>query len=106
MEHVAKFAVFDSPRLVQALQSVRTIAVPMRYGSIHRKATQRGMRGSDTMNSGAGVMIDSAPKCGEIIKHLEDALALADELEDGATGSLIERALDEARSRQFRLSAD
>jgi hypothetical protein len=28
------------------------------------------------------------------------------ELEDGATGYLIERALDEARSRQFRPAAD
>jgi len=35
-------------------------------------------------------------------KHLEDALALADEINDGATGFLIERALDEARSWQFR----
>jgi len=35
---------------------------------------------------------------------LEDALALADEIEDGETGFLIERALDEARSRQFRLT--
>ena len=42
-------------------------------------------------------MIDSAQKRGEIIKHLEHALALADEIEDGATGYLIERALDEAR---------
>jgi hypothetical protein len=33
-----------------------------------------------------------------------DALALADEIEDGQTGFLIERALDEARSRQFRLA--
>jgi hypothetical protein len=47
-------------------------------------------------------MIDSAEKRGQIIKHLEDALALADELQDGPTGYLIERALDEARSRQFR----
>jgi hypothetical protein len=47
-------------------------------------------------------MIDSAQKRGELIRHLEDAMALADELEDGATGFLIERALDEARSRQFR----
>lgn len=51
-------------------------------------------------------MINSAQKRGEIIKHLEAALALADELEDGATGYLIERALDEARSRQFRPAAD
>jgi hypothetical protein len=47
-------------------------------------------------------MIDSAQKRGNLIKHLEDALALADEIEDGQTGFLIERALDEARSRQFR----
>jgi DNA-binding ferritin-like protein len=47
-------------------------------------------------------MMDSAEKRGQIIKHLEDALALADELQDGSTGYLIERALDEARSRQFR----
>jgi hypothetical protein len=47
-------------------------------------------------------MIDSAQKRGELIRHLEDALALADEIQDGQTGFLIERALDEARSRQFR----
>jgi hypothetical protein len=47
-------------------------------------------------------MIDSAKKRGELIKHLEDSLALADEINDGATGYLIERALDEARSRQFK----
>ena len=47
-------------------------------------------------------MIDSAQKRGNLIKHLEDALALADEIEDGQSGFLIERALDEARSRQFR----
>jgi len=47
-------------------------------------------------------MIDSAQKRGELIRHLEDALALADEIQDGQTGFLIERALDEARSRQFK----
>ena len=47
-------------------------------------------------------MIDDADKRGHLIRHLEDALALADEIEDGRTGYLIERALDEARSRQFR----
>jgi hypothetical protein len=51
-------------------------------------------------------MIDAAEKRGRIIRHLEDALAVADEIEDGNTGLLIERALDEARSRQFRLLAD
>jgi hypothetical protein len=47
-------------------------------------------------------MIDAAQKRGEIIKHLEEALVLADELQDGETGYLIERALDEARARQFK----
>jgi hypothetical protein len=40
-------------------------------------------------------------KRGQIICDLEAALALADEIEDGNTGFQIERALDEARSRQF-----
>jgi hypothetical protein len=31
-------------------------------------------------------------------------LAIADEIEDDKTGYLIERALDEARSRQFKPS--
>jgi hypothetical protein len=47
-------------------------------------------------------MIDAAEKRGQIIRYLEDALALADELQDGHTGYLIERALDEARSRQSK----
>ena len=47
-------------------------------------------------------MTDEADKRGQLIRHLEDALALADEIEDGETGFLIERALDEARSRQFK----
>jgi hypothetical protein len=37
--------------------------------------------------------------CG--IKHLEDALAIAEEIEDGTTCYLIEEALDEARARLF-----
>jgi DNA-binding ferritin-like protein len=48
-------------------------------------------------------IMDQAEKRGQLIRHLEDALALADELQDGHTGYLIERALDEARSRLFRL---
>jgi len=47
-------------------------------------------------------MTDDADKRGQLIRHLEDALAVADEIDDGQTGFLIERALDEARSRQFR----
>jgi hypothetical protein len=47
-------------------------------------------------------MINEAEKRGQIIRHLEEALALADEIEDGNTGFLIELALDEARSQQFR----
>ena len=33
-----------------------------------------------------------------MIEHLEAALVLADELKDGATGLLIETALDQARA--------
>jgi hypothetical protein len=51
-------------------------------------------------------MANVAEKRGQLIKHLEDALAVADEIEDGETGYLIERALDEARSRQFRLAKE
>ncbi len=46
--------------------------------------------------------MDSAQKSGELIRYLEEALTLADELQDRTTGYLIERALDEARSRQFK----
>jgi hypothetical protein len=46
--------------------------------------------------------MDTAQKRGDLIKRLEDALALADDLQDGTTEYLIERALDEARSQQFK----
>ncbi len=46
-------------------------------------------------------MTNKPEKRGEIIKHLMHALDIADELEDGATAYLIERALDEARSQLF-----
>ena len=48
-------------------------------------------------------MIDAPAKRGELIKHLEEAMVIADELEDGTTGYLIQRALDEARAQYFRL---
>jgi hypothetical protein len=44
-------------------------------------------------------MINEPEKRGKMIKHLIDALEIADELSDGPTGYLIERALDEARSQ-------
>ena len=37
-----------------------------------------------------------------VIKPLEDALALADELNAGGTGYLIECTLDEARAQPFK----
>jgi hypothetical protein len=46
-------------------------------------------------------MIDSAEKRGRIIRHLETAMELADELQDGESGYLIERALDAVRARLF-----
>jgi hypothetical protein len=48
--------------------------------------------------SGDQSMTDQANKRGQLIRHLEDAPALADEIEDGNTGYLIERALDEPSS--------
>ena len=50
--------------------------------------------------------MDLAEKRGAIIRHLEDALSIADEIEDGEVGYLIERALDAARARLFRLLAN
>ena len=47
---------------------------------------------------------NSAGKGREIIKLLEQAFALAEELDYGDTGYLIERALNEARSRQLQLA--
>jgi hypothetical protein len=43
---------------------------------------------------------------GNLIRILEQALAAAEELGDGATAYLIERALDELRAQQFRLSRE
>ena len=43
---------------------------------------------------------------GNLIRILEQALAAAEELGDGATAYLIERALDEVRAQQFRLSRE
>jgi hypothetical protein len=48
-------------------------------------------------------MIDPASKRGELIKQLEDALVIAEELKDGLKSCMIERALDEARAQIFRL---
>jgi hypothetical protein len=59
--------------------------------------------GDDHFEIEGAVMIDTASMRGELIKHLEDAMAIADELEDGMTGYLIESALDEARAQCFRL---
>ena len=41
-------------------------------------------------------MTDAAETRGKLIRRLEEALALADEIGDADTGFLIERALDEA----------
>src|SRR5262249_4816702 len=49
------------------------------------------------------IMIDATEKRGEIIRHLEAAMAIADELEDRPTDYFIERALDYARAQHSRL---
>ena len=48
-------------------------------------------------------MASEPEKRGKIIEHLTHALEIAEEIEDGATAYLIERALDEARSQLFIL---
>jgi hypothetical protein len=48
-------------------------------------------------------MVNEPRKRGDLIRLLEEALAAAEELREGATAYLIERALDEARAQQFRL---
>ena len=48
------------------------------------------------------VMKDEADKRGGLIRQLDDALLLTEELNDPMTGFLIERALDEVRPQQFR----
>jgi hypothetical protein len=45
-----------------------------------------------------GSMTELERKRDQMIAHLEQALALADELHDNLTGYLIERALDEAQA--------
>ena len=50
-------------------------------------------------------MVDESTKRGDLIRLLERALTAAEELGDGTTTYLIERALDEARAQQFRLPA-
>jgi hypothetical protein len=45
-------------------------------------------------------MTDQGAARGELIRYLVNALAIADELEDGMIGSLIEQALDQARSQR------
>jgi hypothetical protein len=59
MEHVAKFAILDSARLLQALQSVRTIEVPLRYGAIHRKK-QKLVAANDAPRSVSDVQSEKA----------------------------------------------
>ena len=47
-------------------------------------------------------MADPADRRGELIKLLDDAMAIAEELQDANTAYLIERALDEAGAQMFR----
>jgi hypothetical protein len=78
----------------------RSLAVKRRFSV--RKRTFAVGTSRQFQDKGIDRMIDAAEKRGQIIRHLEDALALTDELQEGQTGFLIERALDEARSRQFK----
>ena len=44
-------------------------------------------------------MTDQGAARDELIRYLENVLAIADGLEDRTTGSLIEQAIDQARSQ-------
>jgi hypothetical protein len=46
--------------------------------------------------------MDRPDQRSELIRLLEQALAVSEDIEDGQTGFLIERALDQARSTAFR----
>jgi hypothetical protein len=50
--------------------------------------------------------MDESKRRGDLIRVLEQALFIAEELRDGTTEYLVERALDEARSRRFKPSMD
>lgn len=54
---------------------------------------------TDSGRRHAASMTEFERKRGQMIEHLEQALVLADELHDGATGYLIECALDKTRSK-------
>jgi hypothetical protein len=45
--------------------------------------------------------MDATQARATMIAYLEGALDFADQIKDATTGYLIERALDEARSKQF-----
>jgi hypothetical protein len=46
-------------------------------------------------------MLDSTRQKGEIIKHLETALGLAQDIREDIVAFLIERCLDETRANQW-----
>ena len=52
----------------------------------------------------SGPMSEDAEKRGQIIRRLEEALTLAEAIDDGETAYLVGRALDAARARAFRLA--
>jgi hypothetical protein len=45
-------------------------------------------------------MTDQRAARGELVRHLQNALAIADELEDRKMGHLIKQALDQAQSQK------
>jgi hypothetical protein len=67
------------------------------------KRKSRRVSGDEVQHVGGEFeMQDEPEKRGKLIRQLEDAMLLAEELNDGTTTYLIERALDEARAQQFR----
>jgi len=72
---------------------------PIRFGDA---AGRKKFNFSMTKKKAKPAVEDEASRRRRVIKHLEDALRLIKELNDPTTGHLIERALTEARARQFQ----
>jgi hypothetical protein len=64
-----------------------------RRGALWQVPARRSRRRVGAGTPCRKIPTDEAEKRGRLIRHLEEALALADEIEDGQTGFLIERTL-------------
>jgi hypothetical protein len=108
-------ALIDRRRLYKiAHQTIKVARYPQLFSILHGEnfgepilhSTAKSSLCESSRAREISAMTDKSEKRGQLIRHLEDALALADGIEDSQSGFLIERAIDEARSRQFRPAGD